>query len=274
MTAAKARRAGRLPRAGLAAAVLAGSLTAGACAGSSAGVSVAADPVAAVRSAGGTTMKIGAAQVATSVTMTVNGRTDQFSGTGAFDFAKQIGSITLTVPPDVNPHSTLDEVITPTSLYMRPSGGQAKWIRVQAAKLADGDLISAGYTSPILAFALLRGAGAAGGSVSYAGQDKVYEVPVAHYTGTLDLAAAAAASPAPENAALAAASRSFTTRSVPFDVYLDAQGRVLRFVAHFEFPAPAPHKGTVAIVSSTDLYGLGKPVSVATPAAADVSRTR
>lgn len=260
-----------LSRAGLAAAALAASLAVASCSGSGDGVSVAANPVAAVRAAGTASMKIGTAQVATSVAMTVAGKTDQFSGTGSFDFARQLGSITLTVPPDVNAHGTLDEVVTPTTLYMRPGGGTGKWVRVDSAKLADGDLISAGYTSPILAFALLGGAGASGGAVTYVGQDKVYSIPVAHYSGTLDLSAAAAAAPAPENAALGAAARSFTKKAVPFDVYLDAQGRVLRFVAHFEFPAPAPQKGTVSIVSSTDLYSLGKPVSVATPAAADVT---
>jgi hypothetical protein len=265
-----ATRAKTLARAGLATAVLTAGLTASACSGSPAAVSVAANPVAAVRAAGTASMKVGSAQVATSVSMTADGKTDQFSGTGAFDFAKQLGTITLTVPPDVSAHSTLDEVITPTTLYMRPSGGTGKWVLVDSAKLADGDLISAGYTSPILAFALLAGAGAAGGSVHYVGQDTVYNVPVAHYSGTLDLSAAAAAAPAPENAALSSASRSFTEKSVPFDVYLDAQGRVLRFVAHFQFPAPSPQKGTVSIVSSTDLYDLGKPVTVAAPAAADV----
>jgi hypothetical protein len=263
-------RARTLVHAGLAGAALACVLVTAACAGSGTAVSVAADPVAAVRSAGTTTMKIGTAEVATSVAMTAQGKTDQFSGTGAFDFANQLGSITLTVPPDVSTHSTLDEVVTPTTLYMRPTGSTGKWVQVDSSRLADGDLISAGYTSPILAFAMLRGAGASGGKVDYVGQDTVYNVPVAHYTGTLNLAAAAAEAPAPENAALAAAGRSFTEQSVPFDVYLDAQGRVLRFVAHFQFPAPAPAKGLVTIVSSTDLYDLGKPVSVAAPAAADV----
>jgi hypothetical protein len=213
-------------------------------------------------------MKIGTAEIATSVSMTAQGKTDQFSGSGAFDFAKQLGSITLTVPPDVSTHSTLDEVVTPTTLYMRPTGGSGKWIQVDSNRLADGDLISAGYTSPILAFAML--AGASGGTVKYVGQDKVYEVPVAHYSGTLNLIAAAKAAPAPENAALVAAGDSFSKQAVPFDVYLDAQGRVLRFVAHFEFPAPAPEKGSVTIVSSTDLYDLGKKVAVTAPAAADV----
>ena len=263
-------RTGTLARAGLAGAALACALAASGCSAAPAGVSVAADPVAAVRAAGTASMKIGTAEVATSVAMTAQGRTDQFSGTGAFDFAKQLGSITLSVPPDVSTHSTLDEVVTPTTLYMRPSGNSGKWVQVDSDKLADGDLISAGYTSPILAFAMLAGAGASGGTVTYAGQDKVYDTPVAHYTGTLNLTAAAKAAPAPESTALSAAGRSFTRQTVPFDVYLDAQGRVLRFVAHFEFPAPAPAKGLVSIVSSTDLYDLGKPVSVAAPAAADV----
>ncbi|HEX4790829.1 MAG TPA: hypothetical protein VH372_20375 [Actinospica sp.] len=269
--AACAKRRPKTPaRAALAAAAAAAGLAAAACSASPAAVSVAANPVAAVRAAGTASMKIGSAQVATSVAMTESGKTDQFSGTGAFDFSRQLGTITLTVPPDVSANSTLDEVITPSTLYMRPSGGTGKWVRVNSARLADGDLISAGYTSPILAFALLGGAGAAGGSVAYAGQDTVYNVPVAHYSGTINLAAAAAAAPAPENAALSAASGSFTAKSVPFDVYLDAQGQVLRFVAHFKFPAPAPQKGTVSVVSSTDLYDLGKPVSVAAPAAANV----
>jgi hypothetical protein len=271
-------RARALVRGGLAGAALACTLATAACAGTGNAVTVAADPVAAVRAAGTASMEIGTAEVATSVAMTAGGKTDQFSGTGAFDFAKQLGDIILTVPPDVSAQSTgsarvdgtLDEVVTPTTLYMRPSGSSAKWVQVDSSKLADGDLISAGYTSPILAFAMLRGAGASGGKVAYAGQDTVYNVPVAHYTGTLNLTAAAAAAPAPENAALAAAGRSFTAQSVPFDVYLDAKGQVLRFVARFAFPAPAPAKGTVTIVSSTDLYDLGKPVSVAAPAADDV----
>jgi hypothetical protein len=263
-------RARALGRAGLAGAALACAFASAGCSGSAGGVAVAADPVAAVRSAGLASMKIGTADVATSVAMTAQGKTDQFSGTGAFDFASQLGSITLSVPPDVSTHSTLDEVITPSTLYMRPTGTTGKWVQVDSDRLADGDLISAGYTSPILAFALLHGAGASGGSVTYVGQDRVYDVPVAHYSGTLNLAAAASAAPAPENGALAAASRSFTKQSVPFDVYLNAQGQALRFVAHFEFPAPSPARGLVSIVSSTDLYDLGKPVKVSAPAADDV----
>lgn len=266
-------RAGAPARAGIAVVAAAGALALAGCSGAGDAVSVAANPVAAVRSAGVASLKIDSAEVATSVTMTADGRTDQLSGVGAFSFAGQSGTITLTVPPDVSTHSTLDEIITPSVLYMRPGNSSGSWVRVDSGKLADGDLISAGYTSPVLAFALLGGAGAAGGSVHYAGQDKVYDVPVAHYSGTLDLTAAAASAPASAKAALTAASRSFSTQTVPFDVYLNAKGQVLRFVAHFRFPATAPQKGTVSIVSSTDLYSLDKPVTVATPDPSDVVRT-
>lgn len=265
-------RARGLFRAGVAATAVACALAVSSCSGRSPAVSIAADPVAAVRAAGVDSPKMTTAEVATSVSMTADGRTDQFSGTGAFDFGRQVGEITLTVPPDVSTHSILTEIVTPTTLYMKPNGSTGKWVEVDSDKLADGDLISAGYTSPLLAFSLLRGAGAAGGSVTYIGQDTVYNVPVAHYAGTLDLGTAAAAAPAPENTALGDASRSFVKQAVPFDVYLDGQGHVLRFVAHFEFPAPSPQKGLVSIVSSTDLYDLGKPVSVTVPAGGDVLR--
>lgn len=240
------------------------------CAGPSAAVRVAADPVAAVRQAAAASAHIGTAAIATSVAMTTEGKTQQFSGTGGYDFTRQLGSITLNVPQDVSTHGTLSEIVTPTTLYLRPADSTGKWLRVDSTKPADGDLISAGYTSPVLAFAMLEGAGAGGGTVTYVGQDKVYNAPVAHYAGTLNLAAAAAAASVPLNTALAAASRSLTKQAVPFDVYLDAKGRVLRFVAHFEFPATAPHKGQVTIVSSTDLYDLGKPVTAAAPPASDV----
>jgi hypothetical protein len=262
-------RARTIARAGLATLTAGCALAAAGCSSPGTAVNVAADPVAAVRQAATASEHIGSAAIATSVTMSAAGKTEQFSGTGAYDFAKQVGSITLTVPPDVSAHSTLNEIVTPTTLYMRPTGSTGKWVEVDSSKLADGDLISAGYTSPVLAFAMLAGAGASGGTVSYVGQDKVYNTPVAHYSGTLNLTAAAAAAGAPLSAALTAAGRSFSSQSVPFDVYLDAQGRVLRFVAHFQFTAPAPQKGVVAIVSSTDLYDLGEPVAVTAPPSAD-----
>ena len=231
-------------------------------------VSVASDPVAAVRNAAAVSQKIHTAKVATTVTMTVGGADRKFTGLGEFDFDRQVGAIILQTPRSSTP---LDEIVTPTRLYLRESAADAKWKWVDATRLPDGDLISAGYTSPVFDFALLRGVD--GDGVHYVGQDKVRDTDVAHYTGTLDLTASADQADNPIKGELLAASHSFAEKTVPFDAYLDKQGKVRRVVAHFSFPAQAPEKGMVQIAATTDLFDLDQPVTVVTPPAADLTVT-
>lgn len=231
-------------------------------------VSVASDPVAAVRNAAADSAKIHTAKVATSVTMTVGAASRQFTGLGEFDFERQVGAIVLQTPQSPSP---LDEIITPSTLYLRVSGANTKWKWVDATKLPDGDLISAGYTSPVFDFALLRGV--SNDAVHYVGQDTVRSTGVAHYTGTLDLAESASQAQNPIKDELLAAAHSFSEKTVPFDAYLDAQGRLRRVVAHFTFPAEAPQKGEVQIAAATDLFDLDQPVTVVTPPATDVAVT-
>jgi hypothetical protein len=231
-------------------------------------VSVSSDPVAAVRNAAAVSQKIHTAKVATTVVMTVGGADQKFTGLGEFDFDRQVGAIILQTPRSSTP---LDEIVTPATLYLRASAANAKWKWVDATRLPDGDLISAGYTSPVFDFALLRGVG--GDEVHYAGQDKVRDTSVAHYTGTLDLSSSADQAQNPIKGELLAAAHSFSQKTVPFDAYLDTQGKVRRVVAHFSFPAPAPAKGEVQIAATTDLFDLDQPVTVVTPPAADLTVT-
>ena len=231
-------------------------------------VSVATDPVAAVQNAAVVSQKIHTAKVATTVTMSEGGTDRTFTGLGEFDFDRQIGAIVLQTPQSATP---LDEIVTPTTLYLRESAANARWKWVDASRLPDGDLISAGYTSPVFDFALLRGVG--GGDVHYVGQDTVRDTTVAHYTGTLDLTASANQAQNPIKGELLAAAHSFSERTVPFDAYLDKQGKVRRVVAHFSFPAQAPAKGQVQIAATTDLFDLDQPVTVVTPPAEQLAVT-
>jgi hypothetical protein len=241
---------------------------AGAIAGCSAGgVPVATDPVAAVRDAGSVSMRVHSALVATTVLEAAGGAETRYTGDGAFDFDRGIGEVELTIPESGTP---LQEIVTPTELYMRSTAMGGKWVRVAAARLADGDLISAGDTNPVLAFALLKGVGGAGTTVRYVGQDSVRGTAVAHYAGTLDLNASAAAAQDPIRSALHAAARSFSRSTVPFDVFLDSADRVRRIVAHYSFPATAPQQGEVKITSTTDLFALGSTVTVSVPASRDL----
>lgn len=241
---------------------------------SSSGVPVASDPAAAVSDAVAAAAKIHTAQVETSTTMSVDGASQVFTGSGAFDFDTKIGYISLQEPKADSP---LEEVITPAVLYMReqiqsakPTGSASgKWRWVDATKLPDGDLISAGCTSPVFDFALLRGVSAQ--TVKYAGQSSVNGTAVAHYTGTLDLVAAAGLAAEPIKTELLAAAHSFSQQDVAFDAYLDAQGELRRVTARFSFRAAPPAHGLVQITSITDLFSLGSPVTVSAPPATDLA---
>jgi hypothetical protein len=100
------------------------------------------------------------------------------------------------------------------------------------------------------------------------GQDSVRGAAVVHYSGTLDLAASAEAATEPVRTSLLAAARSFSQKSVPFDVYLDDQGRARRVIAHYAFAAAAPQHGQAEITATTDLYEIDRPVTVSTPTGA------
>jgi hypothetical protein len=265
-------------------------------------------PIAAVTAAGGVTDRAGSAQVDSLLTMTTPAvpaegkkpaapaKTATMHGTGQYDFGKQSGTINLTLG-----NGALEEVLTPAALYMRSAAAPTAatpakpWTRVEADKSSDGNLVSGGAVSPALAFAMLA---ATEPGVKSVGQDKVRGVPVAHYQGTLDLRQAASApdsalnsalNPAlnpeagtaskglrPEDAAavkkaLANAARAFATTKVPFDAYLDEQGRLRRFVAVFSFAIPGPAKSVVQVTSATELFGFGTPVAVATPVASQIA---
>ena len=243
----------------------------GGCSGGSAGL--AADATATVQNAALTSADAHSAKVATDVTMSVGTDSTRFVGTGLFDLNAQVGTVALqrTDAAGKPDGPELDEIVTPSALYLRGGQQGAKWGEVAAAHLADGDLISAGYTNPVLAFALLRGVGGQAGPVHYVGQSTVRGTKVAHYTGNLDLNASANAAAGPVKADLGAAAVAFSQRTIPFEVFLDAQGRACRVITHYTFPAAAPQRGQVQITSTTDLYDFGTPVAVSTPAPADVA---
>lgn len=272
--------------------VAAGAMSMFGSGGSANAVDLHATPVAAVTGSAGVTARAGTAQTDTVVTVAnpavpAQGKTPAVApqtltmhGAGLFDFAKQVGSVGLTVPT-----GALDEVLTPATVYVRRSAKAATataaavpasaWSRTGTAAIPDGDVISGGVTDPSLIFAMLGGVQP---GVLDVGQEVVRGVPVAHYQGTLDLAQAASALSGPASAkdaeaadaaadkqALTNAAHAFTTTKVPFDAYLDAQGRLRRFVATFSFLEGGPTKPVAQVTSATELYGFGTPVTVVAP---------
>ncbi|PJE97548.1 hypothetical protein CUT44_12835 [Streptomyces carminius] len=259
--------------------------------GAAAGEPAAAEARAAVREAAGVLARSGTSRAHTRVETDSGGTRVVIRGTGAFDYGTRTGLLRV-VPPAAPavPATGADRrrpivaLVTPGALYLRNRGAgvpAGKWVRVDAATLPDGNLVTGGATDPITAAELLRGAR----SVSFRGEERLHGETVRHYRGTVDLAAAARAARPPWRGRLAAAVAGLSRRTVPFDAYVDGRGRLRKIRQHFALPSAAGGPGgsggaggavrqEVSVVSTTTLYGFGVPVEIALPGPGDIHTGR
>ncbi|MEU3227729.1 hypothetical protein ABZ695_31820 [Streptomyces sp. NPDC006976] len=212
---------------------------------------------------------VASAEVSTSMETASGGTRVTIRGKGAYDFRAGSGRLTVVLPPDAageEEHRPITELLAPGALYMMNRGAGVpadKWVRIDTTALEDGNLVTGGVTDPMAAAELLRGAGA----VTYVGETDLAGVTVRHYRGTADIGRAARLAAAPSRASLVAAAKGFRTVEVPFDAYLDGQGR-LRKVRH-RF-SPTGEGPAAEVVSTTLLYGFGVPVTVTLPDERDI----
>ena len=214
-------------------------------------------------------------RVTTAMRMAGGGTWLTITGAGGFDYAGGWGELTVLLPRDAigkQEHKPITELLTPGALYMKNRGAGVpadKWVRLDTTRLADGDLVTGGATEPLAAAELLRGAR----DVRDAGGRTVQGVKVTHFTGTTDIARAAAAAPAAVRAPLAAAARGFTVTRVPFEAWLDAYGRLRRLTETFTFSTVGARRTpgqNVTVVSTTTYDGFGAPVRMTLPRTADI----
>jgi hypothetical protein len=225
------------------------------------------DPGDAVRRAADIVVRAGSAgNVRTGMEMAAGGTRVTLRGEGAYDFRGLTGQLVLllpTGPAGRQEHRPMVEVFAPGALYMKNRGAGVpadKWVRIETAGLADGNLVTGGATDPGAAVELLRGAR----DVSYVGK---VAGELRHYRGVVELAGAARAASAELRGALGAAAKGFSRRSFPFDVYLDDLGRVRKVRHQFTFVNGGKD---VAVASTTTLEAFGKPVRIVLPPGKDI----
>ncbi|WP_149179838.1 hypothetical protein [Streptomyces sp. TRM49041] len=227
------------------------------------------DAVDMVRGVPDTLARAGTSKTRTSMEVATGGTRLTIKGGGGYDFRKRHGRLQVLLPEDGaadRPHRRITELLTPGALYMKNRGAGVpadKWVRVDTTTLADGNLVTGGATDPAAAAELLRAAR----QVTYVGQEWVEGVPVAHYRGTTDIGDAAKVASPQVRGALAAAAKGFATDTVPFDVYLDDQGRLRKVRHRFSF---ANEGREVDVASTTVLYEFGVPVDVQLPSRQDI----
>ncbi|MFB8219720.1 hypothetical protein [Streptomyces anulatus] len=251
-------------------AVTAGCFGAGGESGASDGSgrrSVAADrPLDLLGQAADVLVEAGGAETRTSMETAAGGTRVTIRAQGAYDFRRQMGRLKVVLPEDAagaDGHRPITELLAPGALYMKNRGAGVpddKWVRVDTTTLKDGNLLTGGVTDPMAAAELLRGAA----DVTYAGKSELAGVTVRHYRGVADLGRAARAASPQSRGALAAAAKGFSKDAVPFDAYLDEEGRLRKVRHRFTFSADS-RAPEVSVVSTLLLYGFGLPVTVTLP---------
>ncbi|WP_055601786.1 hypothetical protein [Streptomyces aureus] len=227
------------------------------------------DPTLAVRNAADALTKAGTAKASTSMEMAAGGTRVTIRGEGGYDFRRRTGRLQVVLPKDAagaSEHRPITELLTPGALYMKNRGAGVpadKWVRVDTTTLDDGNLVTGGATDPAAAAELLRGAR----QVTYIGEVDLAGVRVSHYRGVADIAHAARVASPQLRGALAAAAKGFAKDTVPFDAYLDGEGRLRKVRHQFSF---SNQGRTVAVASTTLLYGFGVRVQVTLPERRDI----
>lgn len=231
----------------------------------------ASDPVETLRHAAGILVDAGTSKASTSMEMATGGTRVTIRGEGGYDYRKQTGRLRVQLPQTpagTAEHRPITELLAPGALFMKNRGAGVpadKWVRVDTAALSDGNLVTGGATDPYAAAELLLGTRTA----TCLGRTEFAGVEVRHYRGTADLATAAKGASGGVRASLAAAAKGFATAVVPFDAYLDDQGRIRKIRYRFGF-VNGREKSTVAVASTTLLYDFGAPVDVRLPASKDI----
>ncbi|MCX5012664.1 hypothetical protein OG765_16880 [Streptomyces sp. NBC_00555] len=240
----------------------------GGCAGAGSDDRPPPDAAAVVRGAADALMAAGSARARTAMEMATGGTRVTIHGEGGVDFKNRMGQLLVMLPADVKgkaEHRPITELLVPGALYMKNRGAGVpddKWVRVDTTTLADGNLVTGGATDPLVAAELLRGVQ----EVTYVGETEVAGTKVRHYRGTTDIGRAAGSASAEVRGALEAAAKGFSKDTVPFDVYLDEEGRLRKVRHRFTYV----NNGVIDVSSTTLLYGFGTPVTVVLPPSGDI----
>ncbi|MFF3991699.1 hypothetical protein ACFYX8_00100 [Streptomyces cyaneofuscatus] len=225
--------------------------------------------------AAGVLAEAGGAEACTSMETAAGGTRVTIRGEGTYDFRTQMGRLKVVLPTDAagaDDRRPITELLAPGALYMKNRGAGVpddKWVRIDTTALEDGNLVTGGVTDPMAAAELLRGAA----DVTYEGKSELAGVTVHHYRGVADLNRAARTASPQSRGALSAAAKGFSKDAVPFDAYLDEEGRLRKVRHRFSFASEGregQEAAEVTVVSTLLLYGFGAPVTVKLPDEDDI----
>lgn len=227
--------------------------------GSSGGDALA--PAAAVRAAAASSTEGGSSKFALTSTTVVQGKPLEIRGTGAFDYAAKEGSLELTLPM-----GTVEQRVLDGNVYLALSQQPGTFYELSLAEVQGTSL--GGSTDPSASFASLQ---AVTDDVEEVGEEEVRGEDTTHYRGTLDVEKALETlGGAAKQVAEATLGRAGVD-TVPFDAWVDDDGRLRKYVQVLEVPA-GPTTGGQPVESTTtlELFDYGTDVDVRKPPAGTI----
>lgn len=239
----------------------------GSSSGSPAGTSggpAAANPAAyaaLIKSAGSKTASAGSSKLALESATSTGGQNVKFDGTGEFDYGAKTGRFEITTGTGAQAQK-ITELITGGFLYLQAGNDLKSYYKLKLSDLV-GTTLAQG-ADPTSSFNTLNGVT---DSVTKVGEEKVRGDHTTHYKGTIDVQKSLASAGAAEKAIIQKSFVDNGVTSLPFEAYLDDQGRIRKFVEDVNLTV----KGTMAhSVTTLELYDFGSKVTVAAPPAAIV----
>jgi hypothetical protein len=218
------------------------------------------------------------ARIAITTTMQMQGMTVSFTESGAFDFARSRGTLTMDGP------AGFTELFVPPQMYIKVPAGAGEslpkgktWVAADTG--TSGDLAASGLggllPGPVAGNGdpadLLASLTAISGSVTKQGTTTIRGVPVTEYRVTIDLAKAAARVPGWEQASYKEFTQSTGAKTIPVEVWVDSQNLVRRMREALPMPAGLGAPAGMAVSQTTDFYDFGVPVQVSAPPASEVA---
>jgi hypothetical protein len=220
------------------------------------------------------------ARIAVTTTTQMQGMTVSFTESGAFDFARSRGTLTMSSPVGFT------EVFLPPTIYIKmPAGAGASvpagksWIA--AGPGMPGDVAASGFGGVLPGppgaagngdpADLLASLTAISGSVTKQGTATIRGVPVTGYRVNIDLAKAAARVPRWERASFKGFAQSLGAGTIPVDVWVDSHNLVRRMREALHMPSGLGAPAGTIVTQTTDFYDFGVPVRVSAPPAAEVA---
>ena len=227
----------------------------------------AATEVALVRTAAQSTAETGSSKFALTSTTAIGGQDVTFSGEGAFDYSAKTGQLIFKVPGQGGAATggSIEQRIIGPDLYLTLPQTPGTFYRLKVADVAGTSL--GGSTDPIASLRALEGVA----KVSKVGEEQVRGVQATHYRGTYDVKQAIALATGAAKTVLESMLGASAMQQVPFDAFLDGEGRIVRFEQQIELAASAATRGqTLTSRTVLELFDFGTTVAVVAPPAAKV----